>query len=267
MENDSKKKDMYRKIQLSLLIGIAVVFFITIILLLILILGRSKNEAQRDQLLENSREQSSLTEIQTESVTAAAETEAETEPETEPEDGAKYPIENIDGMTYIYGILIANKTYSLPADYDPGADQEALDAFDEMQADAAAEGLDIHISSGYRSYDLQKSLYERYCESDGKELADTYSSRPGHSDHQTGLAFDLNSIDDSFGYTPESDWVAENCYKYGFIIRFPEGKDEYTGYQYEPWHIRYVGVEKAEEIYKSGLSLEEFLGIDSKYED
>ena len=172
-----------------------------------------------------------------------------------------------DGMTYIDGVLIANKSYSLPADYDPGVSQEALDAFYEMQSDAAAEGLDIYISSDYRSYYDQERIYNSYVETDGQELADTYSSRPGYSDHQTGLAFDLNSIDDSFGYTPESDWVAANAHKYGFIIRFPEGKEAYTGYQYEPWHIRYVGVEMAGKIYESGLSLEEYFGITSEYSD
>lgn len=172
-----------------------------------------------------------------------------------------------NGLTYIDGILIANKTYSLPADYDPGASEEALEAFSEMAADAAAEGLDIYISSGYRSYYDQERIYNNYVAQDGQEVADTYSSRPGHSDHQTGLAFDLNSIDDSFGYTPESDWVAANAHRYGFIIRFPEGKEEYTGYQYEPWHIRYLGIDKATEVYESGLSLEEFLGIDSEYKD
>lgn len=172
-----------------------------------------------------------------------------------------------DGLTYIDGILIANKSYSLPADYDPGASEEALAVFDQMQADAAAEGLDIYISSGYRSYYDQERIYNSYVETDGQEAADTYSSRPGFSDHQTGLAFDLNSIDDSFGLTAESDWVAVNAHKYGFIIRYPEGKEDITGYQYEPWHIRYIGVEKATEVYESGLCLEEFLGIDSVYKD
>lgn len=172
-----------------------------------------------------------------------------------------------NGMTYIDGILIANKTYSLPADYDPGMSEEALAAFEEMKADAEKEDLYLENSSDYRSYYDQESIYNRYVESDGVELADTYSSRPGHSDHQTGLAIDLNSIDDSFGDTPESDWVAENAHKYGFIIRFPEGKEKYTGYQYEPWHIRYLGIDKATEVYESGLSLEEFLGITSEYED
>lgn len=172
-----------------------------------------------------------------------------------------------NGITYIDGIMIANKSYSMPADFDPGVNQEALDAFNEMAADVADEGLSIYISSDYRSYYDQERIYNNYVERDGQEAADTYSSRPGHSDHQTGLAFDLNSIDDSFGYTPESDWVAANAHKYGFIIRFPEGKEDITGYQYEPWHIRYLGVEKATEVFESGLCLEEFLNIDSVYKD
>lgn len=182
-------------------------------------------------------------------------------------DGSGHEVVEKDGCTYIDGILIANKSYSLPADYDPGVNQEALDAFNVMAEDAANEGLSIYISSDYRSYYDQERIYNNYVERDGQEAADTYSSRAGHSDHQTGLAFDLNSIDDSFGLTAESDWVAVNAHKYGFIIRFPEGKDDITGYQYEPWHIRYLGVEKATEVYESGLCLEEFLGIDSKYKD
>lgn len=172
-----------------------------------------------------------------------------------------------DGITYIDGIMMASKTFSLPKDFDPGVNEEALNAFYEMQEAAADEGLDIYISSSYRSYEDQERIYNSYVEEDGQEAADTYSSRPGHSDHQTGLTFDLNSIDDSFGYTPESDWLKVNAHKYGFIIRYPEGKQEYTGYQYEPWHIRYLGIEKATEVYESGLSLEEFLGVDSVYKD
>ncbi len=184
-----------------------------------------------------------------------------------PADGNGHNVVEEDGITYIDGIMIANKSYTLPSDYDPGVNQEALNAFNEMASDAADEGLSIYISSDYRSYYDQERIYNNYVERDGQEAADTYSSRPGHSDHQTGLAFDLNSIDDSFGLTAESDWVAVNAHKYGFIIRFPEGKDEITGYQYEPWHIRYLGVEKATEVYESGLCLEEFLGIDSVYKD
>lgn len=183
------------------------------------------------------------------------------------EESEKHEVIEEDGITYIDGIMMASKTYTLPADYDPGINQEALDSFNEMALDAAEEDLNIYIASDYRSYYDQERIYNNYVDRDGKELADTYSSRPGHSDHQTGLAFDLNSIDDSFGDTPESDWVAVNAHKYGFIIRYPDGKEDITGYQYEPWHIRYLGIDKATEIYESGLTVEEFLDVDSAYKD
>ena len=173
----------------------------------------------------------------------------------------------ITQLTFIDGILIANKTYALPSDYDPGTDSTALAAFDEMQKAAYADGCNIYISSGYRSYARQVEIYNRYVAQDGQEYADTYSSRPGYSEHQTGLTFDLNSIDISFADTPEGKWVAENCHKYGFIVRYPEDKEDITGYTYEPWHIRYLGVEKATAVYESGLCLEEYLGITSSYED
>lgn len=168
-------------------------------------------------------------------------------------------------LTYIGGILIVNKTYALPADYAPGVNSEAKAAFDEMQAAAADEGLNIYISSGYRSYDYQAGLYQRYVDKDGKAEADRYSARPGHSEHQTGLAFDLNSIEESFADTKEGKWVLRNCYKYGFIIRYPADKEEITGYKWEPWHIRYLGKETAQSVYDSGLCLEEYLGITSQY--
>ena len=178
-----------------------------------------------------------------------------------------YEIVEEDGLTYIYDILIANKSYSLPSDYNPGIDDESLSAFYIMQSDAAYEGLDLYISSDFRSYETQDRLYNNYASYDGYELADTYSARPGHSEHQTGMAFDLNTIDNAFADTAEGQWIKENCHKYGFIIRYPEGKEHITGYIYEPWHIRYLGVDKATEVYESGLTLEEFLGIDSVYTD
>lgn len=170
-------------------------------------------------------------------------------------------------LTYIGGILIVNKTYALPADYAPGVDETAQAAFNEMQAAAADEGLNIYISSGYRSYDYQAGLYQRYVDKDGKAEADRYSARPGHSEHQTGLAFDLNSIDNSFADTKEGKWVLRNCYKYGFIIRYPADKEDVTGYMWEPWHIRYLGKETAQAVYDSGLCLEEYLGITSQYSE
>ena len=168
-------------------------------------------------------------------------------------------------LTYFGGILVVNKTYALPADYAPGVDAAAQAAFDEMQAAAADEGLNIYISSGFRSYDYQAGLYQRYVDKDGKAEADRYSARPGHSEHQTGLAFDLNSIDNSFADTAEGKWVTKNCYKYGFIIRYPADKEDVTGYMWEPWHVRYLGKETAQSVYDSGLCLEEYLGITSQY--
>ena len=110
-------------------------------------------------------------------------------------------------------------------------------------------------------------LYQRYVDRDGKEQADTYSARPGYSEHQTGLAFDLNEVSDAFIGTPEAEWLAAHAQEYGFIIRYPADKVAITGYKYEPWHVRYLGKETAAAVYESGLCLEEYLGIDSVYAD
>lgn len=189
------------------------------------------------------------------------------EPEVTEETEKSEPSESDIQLTYIDGILIANKTYALPPDYAPGVDPDAQAAFDKMQSAAAAEGLNIYISSGFRSYDYQAGLYERYVERSGKTEADRYSARPGHSEHQTGLAFDLNTIDITFADTAEYDWLKVHCAEYGFIIRYPENSESITGYMYEPWHIRYLGVDTAQKVQESGLTLEEYLGIDSKYSE
>lgn len=174
--------------------------------------------------------------------------------------------ENPDGETYINGILVVNKTYSLPSDYNPGGlTQECSTQFELLRQGAAADGINIYLSSGFRSYDYQSQLYNGYVGYYGQDTADTFSARPGHSEHQTGLAIDCNIINDSFIGTPEAVWLAEHCYVYGFIIRYPQGKEDITGYKYEPWHIRYVGTEVAEHLYNSGLTLEEYLGISSVY--
>ncbi|WP_051536532.1 D-alanyl-D-alanine carboxypeptidase family protein [Ruminococcus flavefaciens] len=170
------------------------------------------------------------------------------------------------GITYVNGILIANKTYGLPSDYNPGKIlPDAQSAFNSMQADAKKAGLSLWICSGFRSYTYQNTLYNNYVARDGKAKADTYSARPGHSEHQTGLAMDINNASDSFNNTKEAKWIAENCYKYGFILRYPQGKQDITGYKYESWHVRYLGKALAKEVHDSGLTLEEFLCIDSKY--
>lgn len=176
-------------------------------------------------------------------------------------------------ITYIDGILIANKTYPLPSDYNPGENTEARAALNKMFADAKAEGkakkidLNMWVCSGFRSYTVQKNLYNSYVSRDGVKNADRYSARPGYSEHQTGLAFDINYADSRFTGTAQAVWLAENAHKYGFILRYPEGKESVTGYMYEPWHYRYIGVENAEKIYSSGLTLEEYFGITSAYKN
>ena len=169
------------------------------------------------------------------------------------------------GLTYMSGMLIANKSYSLPADFAPGLDQTCLNQFYKLQSAASQQGLNIWLSSGYRSYDYQNQIYNNYVARDGQAAADTYSARPGYSEHQTGLAIDVNQIDDSFSGTPEAIWLENHCHEYGFILRYPQGKQSITGYQYESWHIRYVGTDMSYPIHASGLTLEEYLGIDSYY--
>lgn len=178
-----------------------------------------------------------------------------------------YTIQVKDGVTYIDDVLIVNKTYSLPEDYGNGLEKEVLDAFNLMKADAAALNLNIYISSGFRAFKAQENVYNKYVARDGKEAADTYSARPGFSEHQSGLSFDLNTINSSFTDTAEGKWVDSHCYLYGFIIRFPEGKEKETGYKYESWHLRYVGKDLAKKLYNKGdwQSLENYFGIESKY--
>ncbi len=179
-----------------------------------------------------------------------------------------YSIKVVKGITYVNGILIANKTYALPSSYAPGGlDKTVSAAFNKMKEDAAKEGLKLWIASGYRSYDYQKNLYNKYVKRDGQVKADTYSARAGHSEHQTGLCFDLNQVNDTFASTPESAWVNAHAHEYGFIIRYPKEKENITGYKYEPWHLRYLGVDLATSVHNSGLCLEEYLGITSVYQD
>ena len=191
-----------------------------------------------------------------------------------------YKIEKKNGIYYINGILIANKTYGLPSTYNPGdLTSEFMTAYKKMKKDYDKAGKNfknipkekyrtLSITSGYRSYSRQTTLYNNYVARDGKAAADRYSARPGHSEHQTGLAADLVEVSDNLGNTDAGKWLANNCWKYGFILRYPKGKESKTGYMYESWHFRYLGdVELAKTLYNNGswITLEEYLGIDSKY--
>lgn len=182
-------------------------------------------------------------------------------------------VQVIDGITYVSGILIANKSYGLPSTYNPGGlTGDTYSAFQELVQGAANDNINIFLSSGFRSYETQDQIYNNYVYTHGQATADTFSARPGFSEHQTGMAIDVNEISDAFIGTPEAVWLEEHCTEYGFIIRYPYGKDNITGYKYEPWHIRYVGKEVAQAVKDAAaaagdpyLTLEEYLGIDSYY--
>ncbi len=140
----------------------------------------------------------------------------------------------------------------------------AADAIEELIAGAKDAGYNIVMRTGYRSYDYQDYLFNSYAANYGEEEANTYSARPGQSEHQTGWCCDVGRPGyglTSFDGTDEAAWVADNCWRYGFILRYPADKTDITGYIYESWHIRYVGLEVAKYIYDNGLTLEEYLGI------
>lgn len=163
--------------------------------------------------------------------------------------------------TYINGILIVNKDIGLPKDYNPGLSKKMLMAYCLMKLCALKDGAKLKIISGFRSYDYQEKIYNIYVKEFGEEKTNTFSAKPGHSEHQTGLAIDICEDSDKFIGTKEDIWLQKNAYKFGFIIRYPKGKEEITGYKYEPWHLRYVGKRHAKIIFTKGLTLEEYLGL------
>ncbi|MBR3199587.1 MAG: M15 family metallopeptidase [Bacilli bacterium] len=151
---------------------------------------------------------------------------------------------------------------ALSSKYNSGANnkmrKEAADKFMEMVDGALLDNIILKNASAYRSYNYQVNLYNSYVQRDGKEKADIYSARPGYSEHQTGLCTDINTINSSFANTKEAKWLSENAYKYGFILRFPKGKEDITGYKYESWHYRYVGKKVSKIIYENDITLEEY---------
>lgn len=174
--------------------------------------------------------------------------------------------------------VLVNKYNRLQSDYVPSSlksinskygtgkmRDEAVLAFEEMCKAAKEEKITLYGGSGYRSYSYQQNLYNRYVLQDGKKEADTYSARAGYSEHQTGLAIDI--MNGKWGYIEENDteydWLVKNSYKYGFILRYLKGKEEITGYVYEPWHYRYIGVDLATEITKLGITYDEYVAKNS----
>ncbi len=174
-----------------------------------------------------------------------------------------------------YAILV-NKYTSLPEKYAPddvvgmsnwysypgnSIRKDVYDAFKEMFNAAKEEGLTLIVNSSYRTYEVQKEIYDDYDDNRGREYADKYAARPDFSEHQTGLSIDIfspGSNMETFEGTDEFKWLSENSYKYGFILRYPKNKEDITGYSYEAWHYRYVGKDLAKKVYDSGLTYDEY---------
>lgn len=160
--------------------------------------------------------------------------------------------------------------YAAEGDPKRQMQQVAAHALEQLFVEAEQQGIGLVAVSGYRSYERQAQIYQNNVKNNGQEHADKYSAKPGTSEHQTGLAMDVASatetgatlLEPSFSQTNAGEWLAENAHLYGFIIRYPEGKRDVTGYSYEPWHIRYVGETLATEIYHAGITLEEYFGYD-----
>lgn len=176
-------------------------------------------------------------------------------------------------------ILLVNKEYGLEKGYEPDdleaiqvnsnkeilLRKEASENLKRMFKDAEKEGIYLLAVSGYRSYEYQEDVYTTEVFNRGEEYADKYVAKPGYSEHQTGLAVDVlaenyTDMDINFENTEECRWLHNNMYKYGFILRYIKGKEDITGYSYEPWHIRYVGIEHSNKIKEKCVCLEEYLG-------
>lgn len=211
-------------------------------------------------------------------------------PSPTPKPAAKPPVANKPSAVQVVAnptsiSVLVNKSFALPNPYAPKdlievnvafiypepsekryMREEAASALVKLFKAADAEGLPLAGVSGYRSYQTQTALYNRYVDKDGEAAANKYSAKPGQSEHQTGLAIDVTGANgkcpatDCFGATQEAKWLKSHSAEWGFIIRYPKGKESVTGYQYEPWHLRYVGVDMARDIAKQGITLEEYLG-------
>lgn len=181
-----------------------------------------------------------------------------------------------------YFIYLVNKKTTLPKEYKPSdlrkvnipftnsktmemcMRDEAASALEKLYKDALKDGIYLKGVSGYRSYSLQNKIFSYNVSTKGFKESTKYSAKAGESEHQTGLAVDLSCrsinylLEDTFAETEEGKWLQDNCYKYGFILRYPKGKEHVTGYEYEPWHIRYVGKELAQYLIENNLTLDEF---------
>ena len=181
------------------------------------------------------------------------------------------PDKDIDGIAFL-----ANRQHAITSTFAPevrktevyGMSQsmrdDAATALEEMFAAAKEDGISLATVSGYRSYSKQKTIYQRKLSKNSKEVADSLVALPGTSEHQLGMAMDLaqkgsSQLNSGFGKTKGGQWVNENAYRFGFIVRYPEEWTEITGYAYEPWHVRYVGKAFAKAIYEANVPMETYM--------
>lgn len=258
---------------------------------------------QKDEALPNN-DQEEIEPSSNEGNPTNPEQEQETEPTNEEEQNipngpsleAIYfnDVKEVDGKNIIQNPLnvlaLVNKGFALPNNYNPvdlvrpnvsfsfGSEnlekslmrQEAATALEKMFTDAKTNGIELFAVSGYRSYERQRVLFDAEVKKVGEEKAAQVVAVPGNSEHQSGLAMDISaksanlSLTVQFGETNEGKWLAANAHKYGFILRYPKGKESITGYQYEPWHFRYVGIKAAQVIFEKNITLEEYFDIVEK---
>lgn len=199
---------------------------------------------------------------------------AQTKPVPAPEPASQWPIIYTNAESSSLTVVV-NKKHKLPSEYEPSLKSasgaqlrpEAADALGTLLQDASTAGVPVSVLSSYRSYSTQVSTYNKWVSQSGQAAADTFSARPGHSEHQLGLAVDLGNgicnLETCFGNTAAGQWLAANAHRYGFIIRYPEGKQTETGYQYEPWHLRYVGLDVASSISNGGQTLDQYYSVEA----
>ncbi len=175
----------------------------------------------------------------------------------------KFNVSEVEDYMQVKGIVVINKKNPIPKDYISEDADIAKAQIEILINDMHKENLNVTYNySGHRTYSFQTEVYNSLVNAYGQDYADSYSARPGFSEHQSGLAFDLKNMQKEFiENDPEASWIKDNAHKYGFIVRYPKGKDAITGYKYEPWHLRYVG-DLAADIYKSNLTLEEYLQVE-----
>ncbi len=270
--------------------------FLSLLLILVLVFSLASCHSPKEEIPE---EEDEVVDVQPENDDEAVENNAEEEPvdnqidedvvnvDVPPYDpcldyGLPIPTKTIaydDGNK----LILVNKQYAVTPDFYPTnlvavdgslstnkglyLKKEAYDAYLNMLADANEQGINFLICSTYRSYGTQESIYFDHIYYHGIDYTNTVSAYPGRSEHHTGWAIDITSksmgydLLESFINYPEGQWINDHCHEYGFIIRYPQGKTHITGYAYEPWHLRYVGVDVATQIMSQGLTLEEYLGV------